>query len=452
MKLNKGKIILRIAIYLVLNACTTDPRIGISQNVENAVRQAVDSGNRIGIVLGQYRDGNTSIFGYGVTSAGNDQLPNGDTVFALGSITKVFTAESLAALEHAAIVTRDTMVSEIWPAKLANSTITLGQLATHTAGFPRDLSQNILISNNEDILLSEVHTEIGRFSGESNGQGEMSYSNLGMALLGRALVTASGYEQPDLINRYITTPLGMNRTGYDFISDGNVAKPHRNGIDISESRTSTPMIAFGSGGLYSTARDLLAYLKAYIEPNTVSINTANTLMREGGQAYPLGWQVHNRGSNEILYHSGDGNGYQAFIGFRPATKVAVVLLTNSSEEDDLLQIALHMLDTSIPLPSFSNSYKDAIPSQLLDFYIGNYRLASEGVDGNIISIENLDGQLIYVETSPQGTMVRRLPMKMQKAHNFYVEGLPVRIVFSEPPSEDVYMIFNNEEYLLLRSE
>ncbi len=432
--------------------CVTATGDDISPDVQGAIREAVDSGNRTGIVLGLYEDGSTSIFGYGSTSAGRNQVPDGDTVFALGSVTKVFTAEVLSALSEGKIVSPEATLGEIWPSVFEGSQITLGQLATHTAGLPREISNETLISNSEESLFSEGTSAIETSDEDHHSKSQISYSNLGMALLARALEEAGNEEQPNLLNRYITTPLGMSRTSYAVISDHNVASPHRGGVQINDSRNPTPSIAFGSGGLHSSARDLLTYLIAHVEAGMRPIDSVFARTREGFQGIPYGWQVHNKGSARIFYHSGDGNGYQAFVGFRTDTRLAVVLLANSSEEDDLQQIALHMLDNTVPLPSFPNSRSEPIPAHLLDLYLGNYRLETDGADGNSIAIVNLNDRLAYVESTADGSIIRQLPMKLIEPHVLLVEGLPLYLVFSESPDEGTYMIFNGEKYPLVRTE
>lgn len=450
MNIVKPSIITLLSFPVLLTGCITTQSGGITREVKAAVREAVDSGNRTGIVIGQIRRGKTSIFGYGTTAAENGRIPDGETVFALGSVTKIFTAETLAALTRNLIVTPATTLGEIWPRVLDGNPVTLGALATHTAGLPRDLPLDLLASNREALLLELVDQAMGNSTSQASQAAPRAYSNVGMAVLGLALQTASGLDQETLTGRYITSPLGMTRSSYTGVSDSNSAQPHRDGIETTASRHATPSVAFGSGGLHSTARDLLIFLEAHLNPAGTPMESNIWITEEGWKGHPLGWQVHGHGRGTIFYHSGDGDGYQAFIGYRRDRKAAVVLLANSSADDELQRIALHILDPSVSLPSFADIHEPVLPDRALETYTGTYRLASEGPEGNLIFIENQRGRLVYKETTSTGSLVRLSPMIHQGKHRFLVVGLPLTILFPESPEERASMQFQDTDYPLVR--
>ena len=109
--------------------------------------------------------------------------------------------------------------------------------------------------------------------------------------------------------------------------------------------------------------------------------------------------------------------------------MAVVLLTNASEEDGLQTIALHLLDPAVDLPTFAPRPGPAAPGAV-DGYPGVYVI--EGMEsGNRIAFVDLGGSLGYVETTPDGEMVRRARLEESAPGEFRMPGAPVRIQFDD---------------------
>lgn len=202
------------------------------------------------------------------------------------------------------------------------------------------------------------------------------------------------------MQRFIAAPMGLADTGFEPADPSRLAHPHLGRIDIAGTRPATVEIARGAGGLYSTPRDLLRFVEQHMAPQDEAAARIVAATLDGANGHPLGWQVHDDGTRRIFHHSGDANGYQVFIGFRRDTQTGVVLLANSSAEDGLQQIALHLLDDSVPLPVFTAD-GEAAPAAGLDRYAGAYVV--EGDDsGNGISILATADGLVYVETGPDG--------------------------------------------------
>ncbi|WP_396594517.1 serine hydrolase [Brevundimonas sp. R86498] len=130
--------------------------------VQASVRAAVDDGGRVGVVIGYHRDGRSAFFSYGSTAVDDGRPVDPDTIFEVGSVTKLFTAETLAAMAVAGEVELDTTLAEIWPERRSAGRITLGDLATHRAGLPRDIPAGALIGNDEMALLAALELVIFR--------------------------------------------------------------------------------------------------------------------------------------------------------------------------------------------------------------------------------------------------------------------------------------------------
>ena len=390
--------------------------------VQASVRAAVDDGGRVGVVIGYHRDGRSAFYAYGSTAVEDGRPVDPDTIFEVGSVTKLFTAETLAAMAVAGEVALDTTLAEIWPERRSGGGITLGNLATHRAGLPREIPAGALIGNDEAALLGALDT--------SSSEADIDYSNAGMAILARALVRRAGESLPMLVERRVAGPMGLNSTAYAPVDPSRLARAHVGGVDISDTRSQTVDMARGAGGLHTTARDLMHFLEQHLRRQPGRSGEIVEVALSGDDGVPLGWQVHEQDGRRIFHHSGEANGYQAFVGFHDADGgVAVVLLTNASEEDGLQAIALHLLDPAVALPAFAPRPDPAAPGAV-DGRVGVYVI--EGMEsGNRIAFVDLGGSLGYVETTPDGELVRRARLEESAPGEFRMRGAPVRIHFED---------------------
>ncbi|WP_396594518.1 serine hydrolase domain-containing protein [Brevundimonas sp. R86498] len=251
-----------------------------------------------------------------------------------------------------------------------------------------------------------------------------------MAILARALVSRTGQPTQLLVERRVSRPMELDSTGYEPVDPNRLARAHVGGADISDTRPQTADIARGAGGLHTTARDLLSFLQQHIAPQPGRASQIVEVALSGEGCVPLGWQVHEQDGRRIFHHSGEANGYQAFVGFHAAEGgVAVVLLTNSSEEDGLQTIALHLLDPAVALPAFAPRPSPSEPGTF-NGHLGVYVI--EGMEnGNRIAFVDLGESLGYIETMPDGGLVRRARLEESAPGQFRLPGTPVRIQFED---------------------
>lgn len=415
----------------------------IPATVRSSVSAAVDQGERVGVVLGYTRNGEHDFYAFGEMAAGQGGSLSADTIFEIGSVTKLFTAETLAALSLTEDVSLRTKLSEIWPGRLAGSPITLAELATHTAGLQRRIPDEALAQNSEAALLASV--------GDAGETGNApSYSNTGMALLARALAVRTGNPPADNVLRLVSTPMGLHDTDYEPVDRPRLAHPHLGRVDISDTRMETVEIARGAGGLYSTPRDLLRFVEEHLAPSNPEVARLVEVSLDGAEGVPLGWQVHDDGLRRIFHHTGEANGYQVFVGFRQDTQSGVVLMANSSVEDELQWIALHLLDPAAPLPVFEVRDEAAMLGEFAG-HTGEYVV--EGDDsGNAIIIREDAGGLVYVETGPDGAPVRQAPLVEVETGVFQIRGAPIFLEFEPGEAGTVRLRAGGSEYRLLRQE
>lgn len=396
----------------------------IPPDVKQSIHSAVDNQHRPGVVIGLVNPKGTHFYSYGVSQAGGSQKLTDQSQFAVGSLAKLFTAELFETLERKGIVTRQTLLTDIWPDVKDNANTRLAYLLNHTAALPRDLSHETLSKNSTEHLLATL-------SREANLPADDSYSSVGMAILGLSLGQVTDSDFNTQLNTEILTPLKLNETSFKPHPD-LLATRHQTTIPIS-APAEIPDVAYGAGGLYSTAQDLMSFLK-----------------HEMQQPEHLGWKHYQNDTFEAFYHGGDGNGHQAFIAFRPDNHVGVVLLSNSTSDDALQDIALHFIDPRMDLPNFDHRPRQQLPEETLTLYEGSYQLQDDD-SGNQIQLSISANRLVYHELAPDGSTVRQTPLHAIDEQTFELADLPVVISFKGATNKaDATLRFGDQAFTMVR--
>ena len=361
----------RVSAFLgmLVAAALPIPSVGAQQMPTDAEVRAmllrrVSMGKNPGIVVGIYENGTTRIIAMGRSSAPNDSL-DGNTVFEIGSITKVFTSTLLADMVARHLVTLDDPVAKYLPANLRvpsrnGRSITLLDLATQHSGLPR-LPDNMKPADPDnpyaDYTREQMYEFLSRYELPRDPGETFEYSNLGVGLLGDALSLRAGTSYEALVIDRILAPLGMRDTRITLTPVMQSRLAH--GYDARGYATKNwdlPALA-GAGALRSTANDMLRFAAAALgapgTPPAVAAALADAerprrdLGNDGKAQIGLNWFTARGGSVEIVWHNGGTGGYRSFLGLDKARRRAVVVLTNSAVGVD--DVGRHLLDASLPL-------------------------------------------------------------------------------------------------------
>jgi serine-type D-Ala-D-Ala carboxypeptidase/endopeptidase len=176
----------------------------------------------VGVAAGVLRGGQTWIMGSGTADPAGPSPPAANTIFEIGSVTKVFTATLLAGMVEDGLLALDDSVQSYLPTgvelPVRGRPITLADLATHTAGLPRlphgFLLPSVLHRRNpyawftvEDLYAGLPATRLRRAPGD-----RPRYSNLGYGLLGHVLALRAGRDYEQLVQERICRPLELEDT------------------------------------------------------------------------------------------------------------------------------------------------------------------------------------------------------------------------------------------------
>ena len=319
-----------------------------------AIKARIDDKKVGGLVIATIEpDGSSSMAAYG--NPGPDAKPlDADSVFEIGSITKVFTAILLADMADRGEVKLDDPVAKHLRAgarvpERNGKVITLIDLSTQSSGLPR-LPDNMKPANPmnpyADYTVEQMFEFLGRYQLTRDVGAEFEYSNLGVGLLGQALAMRAGKTYEALVKERILDPLHMDHTGVTLTPwmQEHLAKGYSAGGMIMPN-WDLPALA-GAGALRSTMTDMLKFLRANLDTSGARLSRlmqqTHVVRRSIGKDMSIGmnWITRSLNGRDVVWHNGGTGGYRTWLGFDKTRKVGAIVLGNSSIGNDDLGFEL----------------------------------------------------------------------------------------------------------------
>lgn len=344
---------------------TPAPTAGIPELQDAAIQKQIDqlatwflnqgTNSALGVAIAE-RDPRTGQLGammlnYGTTAKGAGQTVTSDTIYEIGSITKVFTGILLAEQVDAGAVRLDDPIQNYLPEGIEAPTykqiaITLDDLATHRSGLPRDVDTD---------SIRELYGWLNGYHLNRAPGVEYAYSNVGFSLLGDILARRAGTDFNTLEYQSVSKPLGLSDTIEALTSDqtNRLAQGYTyDGSAASYFPDSGAMSA--AGYMHSTLKDMTSFLVDNMQANSTqlgdSLQMAQSLQAEGkepGTGVGLGWEIDQLGTtSERLYKGGGTYGFTSYISFLRDNRYGFVLLTNGMYAENLVPHMLNILNTT----------------------------------------------------------------------------------------------------------
>ena len=320
-----------------------------------------------------------------------------DTVFEIGSITKVFTALLLADMALKGEVSLDDPAAKYLPEGAAmpsrnGEEITLRHLSQHTSGLP-SLPDNMPFSDPQDPYADYTEEHLLAFLASyqltRDPGSEYEYSNFATGLLGYLLGRAAGTDYETLLRQRILDPLGMEDTAIALSPDQQRRFAQAHDGYMRPTKPWQLAVLAGAGALRSTASDVLVFASAALDPASpiapaLELSLLDRHGEQGQQQTALGWMIVPAPAGEVLAHGGGTGGFRSFLALQRDTGRAVVTLTNTMVEPSAQDIALHLLVGSPvaearpvpPAPPAPEPREEiALTPAQLDHVAGTYRMA-----------------------------------------------------------------------------
>ncbi|WP_442481443.1 serine hydrolase [Aeoliella sp. SH292] len=419
------------AISLATTASSAEP---LEARIDALARPYVDGEVVVGMVVGVVHDGRMVIRGYGKVADGTDRVPDGDTLYEIGSVTKVMTGILLADAVTQGRMTLEDPASRFLPETVRmpsrdEQAILLRHLATHTSGLPRmpsnfspkDPANPYADYSVEQMVEFLSGHELARLPGAKK-----EYSNLGVGLLGHLLARDAGVNYEELFVDRIAKPLDLRDTRISLSEDQQrrLAPPY-DGDGEPAANWDIPTFA-GAGALRSSASDMLKFAAASLSPPKGELGEAMELAwkehqapLDGEFAMGLGWTIARDGSTR--WHSGQTGGYHSALFVSRPANAAVIVLTNTGngEVDALAEQLIQMLAGADVKPrEFAQPVH--VADEVMQRYVGKYQLAP----GFVLTVTTENGKL-YVQATGQP----KFRVHPRSDTEWYYKVVDARLVF-----------------------
>ncbi len=286
---------------------------------------------------------------------------NKNSVFEIGSITKIFTSTILSRLAIDSVINLEGSIEGILPYKLKQISkdginVTFKSLANHTSGLQFEpgninVSSDLYPKNPYQAYDNKLFDEYLRNSLTINSipGTTYQYSNLGYGLLGYLLETKSGKDYETLLQELVCKQYGLQNTSTSFTRVERLIVP---GIDtLGENLPHWDCNALNaSGGILSNVEDLSKFIISNFMNDSVLDLQRKITFNNMNNHVALGWETFEIGGGKCKlnwYHKNGGmGGYSSAIIMDIQSQLGIVILSNISaynKHENTLQLGIELL-------------------------------------------------------------------------------------------------------------
>ena len=376
--------------------------------------------------------------GYGLANLESKSPITPGTRFSLASITKQFTALTIAMLVERNYLGYDDRLTKFFPTFKYAHNVTISHLLYHTSGL-QDYEELLLergkIKDNYPRAREPLRSDFEPSSADIMNllEGERlrfipgkrwEYSNSGYVALAQIVERVSGESFPEFVNNNIFVPLAMSNSIVDD-GQGQALEGLARSYSFEEDHQDidyTPLNAvYGQSNIYSTLDDLAKWYEAIGSEKLVSRDTMKKAFTSGKLSdgtdvhYGFGWFLGSPLGLMTASHTGSWVGLRHSVVYYPDFRFVVLVLSNCrSRFDDVSRSYLLGKLAKLYLSDLMNIPSEvSVESKVLMQYLGRY----EFQDGECVDITTREATL-WAESDRRGPM--NLAAKSQA--NFFVVG------------------------------
>jgi len=307
-----------------------------------------------GMMFGIVSGDETALISYGETAKGNGMAWSKDTVWPVGSVSKVFTTQMLAAMVAEGEVKLSDPLSKFLPKgskvpDMEGRAINLLDLATHSAGLPRTIIteeeyDKAGITKNPAYGMDRALKWLAENQLTHRPGTHYQYSNYGFGWLGQALAKQRGMTYGELVKDYYGKH-GLKATSTDPKA---AAEKSRASSIWMDGQKIDPDWVFNfeqpSGGVYSSGQDMLAFLKLCLDRTDPKQDVVNQIAHASylygdtldnattfsDSAMALGWEVDNPNNRlpVLLHKNGWVSGFNTWVIILPSEGIGIYSVSN----------------------------------------------------------------------------------------------------------------------------
>ncbi|MFF3031895.1 serine hydrolase domain-containing protein [Streptomyces rubiginosohelvolus] len=411
-----------------------------------------------GAVLGIARGEQTDVAAHGVLNKATGVTTTRDSLFQIGSITKVWTATLAMQLVDEGALDLDAPVADVLPElRLADPQVarqvTMRHLLTHTSGIDGDVFTD---TGRGDDCLERFVGQLDEAAQNHPLGATFSYCNSGFVLAGRVIEKLTGTSWDRALHERLCAPLGLEQT----VTLPEEALRFRTAIghDAEGDEPPRPVRTWGlprsagpAGLITSTAEDVLAFARLHLAGGVapdgtrlLSAHAARTMTEQQvelpdtlslGDSWGLGWIRFGWDGHRLIGHDGSTLGQAAFLRVLPEQDLAVTLLTNGGAAKDLYrdlfgELFGELAGLAMPEPAQPRAEPVSVDARR---YLGRYERAGTRID--ILRITDKKGaDELRLRHTTTGPLAHLVPEPVLEAALVPVSDCQFLVQYTDSPS------------------
>ena len=348
---------------LSIQAQSPVPLIGMEktsldmQQFENFVARAMATYHVPGTSVALIKDGKIAyVKGFGYRDIENQLPATPETIFAIGSCTKAFTATALGKLVDQGMLDWDTPIKTYLPGfemydKETTKLINVRDCLCHRSGLPAYGGDECSWDSFENK--SELAAHLRNVKPNAKFREKWQYSNTIYALAGYILETISDIPWDIFLQRYILEPYGLHNT-YLFSSSVPIAANASLAYEFDRVSYAFKPVDYNkplcrwvapAGSIHSNVLDMAQWVIMNLQNKSKEINTEvhkPQISIDKGTHYCFGWI---RMPDGMMWHNGGTTGCSALVGFSPKEQTGIVILSNIQNADEFTNLLVGYMKT-----------------------------------------------------------------------------------------------------------
>ena len=312
--------------------------------------------------------------GYGRRDLGVELPVTPDTLFAIGSTTKAFTAATVGALVDDGLLEWERPLRDYLPElrlydPVVTDRLSVIDLLSHRSGLPR---HDLAWLGHPDRSRAELVRRLRFLPLSRDLRQEFQYCNLGYLVAGHVVEVLSGIPWEDYVRTRLLAPLGMGRSNLsadDMSADPDHATAYERRQGVVVPVPQRPVTAMApAGAVNSCAADMARWLLAQLgggqvdglavmSPGTVArqhtphmvVPENRTFPASTRHAYGLGWMIGRYRDHRLAEHDGGIDGFLTECMLLPDDGIGVAVMTNTSSSAMAPVVAYRVLDELLGL-------------------------------------------------------------------------------------------------------
>jgi CubicO group peptidase (beta-lactamase class C family) len=370
--------------------------------------------------------------GFGYADEAKEVLATPETIYRVGSISKLFTATAVMQLVELGRIDIDKPLQAYLPefsikTRFPNSNpITLRSLMTHHSGLPANFHKGMWTKAPEPFatVVNRIRDEYAAFPPYFI----FSYSNIGATLLGRVIEKTAGRDFDLYMDDSLLRPLGMTRS--DFSDRLNMKKASAKGYWNGKETEEPALRDIPAGGLNSTVLDLARFIQMVFaqgrsgDRQILKPETLTEILRPQNAGVPLdlnfrvglGWMLSSLGpmniqnAGPVAHHGGTTLYFHSQLVILPEHKLGVVVLANSSTARSVVdKAAAETLALALEVKTGIKQPERKKPAEADGALSPEELLAYEGWYAMITGATKITKKSNYLRTEVTNRTVRLVP-------------------------------------------